>query len=102
MTREELKKELDEVFDENKKELQKGFNIATSWEIEAYSIDKETGKLRTLTLEEALELKDNPNYEVVSIKDYSPEEVMRQFSEHLTSEEYFPSSSAPEQKESNQ
>ena len=87
MNEEELNKTPDKVFDENKKEFQEGLNMAISWGIEAYSIDKKTGKLRTLTLEEAIKLKDNPNYEVVSIKDYSPEEVMKQFSEHLTPEE---------------
>ena len=87
MAEEEINEKLDEVFYENKEELQKGLNTAVSWGIEAYSIDKETGKLRTLTLEEALELKDNPNYEIISIKDTSPEEVMKQFSEYLTSNE---------------
>ena len=87
MNKEELNKTLDEIFEQNKKELQEEFNMATSWGIEACSIDKKTGKLRILTLEEALELKDNPDYEVVSIKDYSPEEVMKQFSEHLAPEE---------------
>ena len=83
----ETKESWDKFLDENKEELQKGFDMAISWGIEAYSIDKETGKIRCLSLEEAFDLKDNPNYEIVSIQDYSPEEVVEKFSEQLTSED---------------
>lgn len=73
--------------DKLKEEMKKGLDMALNWGIEAYSLDKETGKVKLLSLEEAFALKDNPNYEVISTEDYTPEELMKQFSEHLTPEE---------------
>lgn len=68
-------------------EMKKGLDMALSWGIEAYSLDKETGKVKLLSLDEALELKDNPNYEIVSTEDCSPEELMQRFTSYLTPEE---------------
>lgn len=86
---EELAKQVmdSDWFKDAMKEFEKGFQTATQWGIEAYSLDKETGKVRALTLEEALELQDNPDLEVKTIKEISPEELMKEFASHLTPEE---------------
>ena len=80
-------KQLRDLYEANKEEFDKGFQEATFWGIEGYSIEKDSGKVRALTLDEVLELKDNLDYEIVSIEDHTAEELMKEFTSHLTPEE---------------